>query len=87
MFGCDKVLEKISNFKTLRLMFMYDSKVGILTVDLGLPSLSMHSIRETMGCQDLGSNARLFTTFYGQFGELDWLYTGFGPPSFSSLHL
>jgi len=47
------------------------SKVGIRTVDLGIPSLSMHSIRETMGCQDLASNARLFTTFYGQFGQLD----------------
>ena len=46
-------------------------KVGIRTVDLGIPSLSMHSIRETMGCQDLASNARLFTTFYSQFGQLD----------------
>ena len=37
-------------------------KVGIRTVDLGLPSLSMHSSRETMGCQDVITNTKLFTT-------------------------
>ena len=36
------------------------AKVGIRTVDLGIPSLSMHSIRETMGCQDVVTNAKLF---------------------------
>jgi len=47
------------------------AKVGIRTVDLGIPSLSMHSIRETMGCQDVVTNAKLFTTFYKEFGKLD----------------
>ena len=46
-------------------------KVGITTVDLGLPSLSMHSIRETMGCQDVITNTKLFTTFFKQFEDLD----------------
>eukprot|EP00088_Acartia_fossae_P061453 TRINITY_DN7388_c0_g1_i2.p1 TRINITY_DN7388_c0_g1~~TRINITY_DN7388_c0_g1_i2.p1 ORF type:complete len:453 (-),score=107.94 TRINITY_DN7388_c0_g1_i2:2-1360(-) len=47
------------------------SKVGIRTVDLGIPSLSMHSIRETMGCDDVVTNIKLFTTFFQQFGALD----------------
>jgi len=47
------------------------AKVGIRTVDLGIPSLSMHSIRETMGCKDVATNTKLFTTFYNEFGKLD----------------
>jgi len=47
------------------------SKVGIRTVDLGVPSLSMHSIRETMGVEDIESNIKLFTTFYKEFADLD----------------
>ena len=47
------------------------ARVGIRTVDLGVPSLSMHSIRETMGVEDVATNARLFTTFYREFGRLD----------------
>lgn len=49
------------------------SNVGIRTVDLGIPSLSMHSIRETMGCQDIISNIKLFDRFYKEFGSLDKL--------------
>lgn len=47
------------------------ARVGIRTVDLGVPSLSMHSIRETMGVEDVATNARLFTTFFKEFGKLD----------------
>lgn len=47
------------------------SKVGIRTVDLGVPSLSMHSIRETMGVEDIKTNIKLFTTFYKEFADLD----------------
>lgn len=47
------------------------AKIGIRTVDLGVPSLSMHSIRETMGCKDVTTNTKLFTTFYKEFGRLD----------------
>jgi len=46
-------------------------KVGIRTVDVGLPSLSMHSIRETMGCEDVMSNYKIFSTFFKQFAALD----------------
>ena len=37
----------------------------------GIASLSMHSIRETIGCDDIETNVKLFTTFYSGFGELD----------------
>jgi len=47
------------------------SRIGIRTVDLGIASLSMHSIRETMGCEDIASNVQLFTHFYADFGNLD----------------
>jgi len=47
------------------------SKIGIRTVDLGVPSLSMHSIRETMGVEDVTSNTKLFQTFFREFGSLD----------------
>ena len=40
-------------------------------MDLGLPSLSMHSIRETMGVQDVVSNTKLFSMFYKDFANLD----------------
>lgn len=47
------------------------SNVGIRTVDLGVPSLSMHSIRETMGVEDIASNIKLFKTFFSEFRALD----------------
>lgn len=47
------------------------ANVGIRTVDLGVPSLSMHSIRETMGVADVATNISLFTTFFKLFGQLD----------------
>merc|ERR1711872_1183138 len=47
------------------------SRIGISTVDLGIASLSMHSIRETMGCQDIETNIELFAQFYSDFANLD----------------
>jgi len=47
------------------------SGVGLRTVDLGISSLSMHSIRETMGCQDVVTNIQLFQQFFKEFGVLD----------------
>lgn len=47
------------------------SKTGLRTVDLGVPQLSMHSIRETMGVADIMSNYLLFKTFYKDFVTLD----------------
>merc|ERR1740128_981597 len=46
------------------------SGIGLRTVDLGISSLSMHSIRETMGCQDVVTNIQLFQQFFKEFGTL-----------------
>lgn len=40
------------------------SKLGIRTLDIGLPQLSMHSIRETAGTDDIGYSVQLFKEFY-----------------------
>lgn len=47
------------------------SGVGIRTVDVGVPSLSMHSIRETMGCKDVADNIALFKGFFANFSDID----------------
>ena len=47
------------------------SRTGLRTVDVGVPSLSMHSIRETVGTKDVDNSYQLFRTFFTTFGELD----------------
>ncbi|PCH41261.1 aspartyl aminopeptidase [Wolfiporia cocos MD-104 SS10] len=47
------------------------SKLGIRTVDVGCPMLSMHSIRETAGSYDVQSCIDLFSSFFEGFSELD----------------
>jgi len=47
------------------------SKIGIRTVDVGNPMLSMHSIRETAGSHDVQHAIDLFTSFFEGFNELD----------------
>ena len=42
---------------------------GIRTVDVGISCWSMHSIRETIGVDDVESSIKLFTTFYKSFRE------------------
>lgn len=44
---------------------------GLRTCDLGISSLSMHSIRETCGVKDVSESYDLFRTFYSHFRELD----------------
>lgn len=44
---------------------------GIRTVDIGIPSLSMHSIRETIGCADVATSTALFVAFFKSFRALD----------------
>ena len=46
------------------------TQTGVMTVDVGMPQLSMHSIRETMGCRDVVNGVELFTTFYEKFDEV-----------------
>jgi len=47
------------------------SKIGIRTVDVGNPMLSMHSIRETAGSHDVQSAIDLFSSFFEGFRALD----------------
>ena len=47
------------------------SNTGIRTVDLGMPQLSMHSIRETMGIADLTYGLSVFRSFFQNFNEID----------------
>ena len=47
------------------------SRTGLRTVDVGVPSLSMHSIRETMGVHDVDNSYQLFRSFFRSFAELD----------------
>jgi aspartyl aminopeptidase len=44
---------------------------GIRTIDVGIPQLSMHSVREMCGTADVYSSYRLFQAIYGEFSELD----------------
>lgn len=47
------------------------SKIGIRTVDVGNPMLSMHSIRETAGSHDVQHAIDLFGSFFEGFNALD----------------
>jgi len=47
------------------------AKIGVRTADIGVPSLSMHSIRETVGVADVESNYQIFRTFFKEFAKLD----------------
>lgn len=42
--------------------------LGIRTLDLGNPQLSMHSIRETGGTEDIGIAIKLFAEFFESYG-------------------
>ena len=47
------------------------SKMGMRTVDVGCGTLSMHSIRETAGTQDVQNYIDLFDSFFEGFAKLD----------------
>lgn len=50
---------------------MTSARTGIRTVDLGIPQLSMHSIRATTGSKDVYLGARLFKAFFELWEEVD----------------
>lgn len=52
---------------------MISSNSGVRAVDLGMPQLSMHSIREVMGTSDIHLGIEFFKGFYKMFDELDGL--------------
>mmetsp|Transcript_37294 Transcript_37294/g.117346 ORF Transcript_37294/g.117346 Transcript_37294/m.117346 type:complete len:583 (-) Transcript_37294:67-1815(-) len=45
--------------------------IGIRTVDVGMPQLSMHSIREMCGTADVGLTCAHFRAFFEDFSALD----------------
>jgi aspartyl aminopeptidase len=47
------------------------AKLGMRTLDLGNPQLSMHSIRETGGTADVEYAIRLFDKFFNSYGSLE----------------
>ncbi|KAG0655069.1 hypothetical protein C6P46_001259 [Rhodotorula mucilaginosa] len=49
------------------------SKIGLRTVDIGAPILSMHSIREMAGVRDMAYLTELFEKFFERFGHVDGL--------------
>lgn len=50
---------------------MLSAKLGIRVLDLGNPQLSMHSIRETGGSEDILKLQNLFSGFFQHFAEID----------------
>jgi aspartyl aminopeptidase len=44
---------------------------GIRAIDMGLPQLSMHSIREQMGVSDLTNGLNLFKAYFQTFRQVD----------------
>lgn len=50
---------------------MLSAALGARTLDLGNPQLSMHSIRETGGVDDVGYAVRLFEGFFEHYSELE----------------
>ena len=47
------------------------AQTGIRTVDVGVPQLSMHSVREMMGTEDVDICHRHFLAFYENIGRVD----------------
>lgn len=47
---------------------MLSAKLGVRTLDLGNPQLSMHSVRETGGTHDVAHAVNLFSTFFRHYG-------------------
>jgi aspartyl aminopeptidase len=47
------------------------TNLGIRTVDVGVPQLSMHSIREMCGTEDIAICAKHFTAFFDNFAKID----------------
>ncbi|KAI1367044.1 aspartyl aminopeptidase-like protein [Xylaria arbuscula] len=50
---------------------MLSAKLGVRTLDLGNPQLSMHSIRETGGTYDVGYAIKLFESYFTHYSQLE----------------
>ena len=47
------------------------ANTGVRTIDVGAPQLSMHSVREMCGVDDLFHYVRLFKAFFENFHKVD----------------
>jgi len=47
------------------------ASTGMRAVDIGMPQLSMHSVREMMGVADLTTAVKMFRLFYKDFKNID----------------
>ncbi|KAL4923734.1 glycosyl hydrolase family 71-domain-containing protein [Aspergillus undulatus] len=56
---------------------MTSSRIGMRAIDVGIPQLSMHSIRATTGAQDPGLGVKLFKGFFDHFEEVDREFADF----------
>ncbi|KAB8274147.1 glycosyl hydrolase family 71-domain-containing protein [Aspergillus minisclerotigenes] len=56
---------------------MTSSRIGMRAIDVGIPQLSMHSIRATTGSLDPGLGVKLFKGFFDYFEEVDKEFAGF----------
>lgn len=56
---------------------MTSSRIGMRAIDVGIPQLSMHSIRATTGNLDPGLGVKLFKGFFDHFEEVDKEFTDF----------
>ncbi|KAK9481037.1 peptidase M18 [Lipomyces japonicus] len=50
---------------------MLSSSMGCRAADVGIPQLSMHSIRATTGSKDVGLGVKMFQAFYERWEEVD----------------
>lgn len=50
---------------------MISAKLGVRTLDLGNPQLSMHSIRETCGAADIEKLVALFESYFENYSSLE----------------
>jgi aspartyl aminopeptidase len=50
---------------------MLSAALGVRTLDLGNPQLSMHSIRETGGTKDVLYGTKLFSSFFENYSQLE----------------
>ena len=53
------------------MIFRISHNTGIRAVDIGLPMLGMHSIREMMGGNDLTLGYKLLRRFFSDFHDID----------------
>lgn len=55
----------------LFVLFRLSTQTGIRAIDVGMPMLSMHSIREMMGGKDLTHAYQLFKGFLTHYNSLN----------------